>query len=95
MMSVPFSSTSPENSAVGGSRPSRASTVVLLPHPDSPTSPARSAASRVKLTPRTACTSAACGGSNQTCRPDTSSRLIWRPGPRPTSGRSRHGRIDR
>ena len=56
MMSVPFSSTSPENSAVGGSSPSRARTVVLLPQPDSPTSPARSAASRVKLTPRTACT---------------------------------------
>ena len=54
--STPSSRTCPATSALGGSRPISASIVVVLPHPDSPTSPKRSPASRRKSTPRTACT---------------------------------------
>ena len=40
----PFTDTVPATSALGGSSPMSASSAVVLPHPDSPTSPSRSPA---------------------------------------------------
>ena len=88
----PFTSTSPASVAVGGSRPISASTVVVLPQPDSPTRPNRSPSSSAKLTPAAACTcDAACGRSNQTCRSRTSSRLKSRPAPFRPAGAAASG----
>ena len=47
--------------------------------------------SRVKLTPDTACTCPPCGRSNQTCRSDTSSRLISRRAPFRPAGAAASG----
>ena len=87
----------PRPSPIGGSSPIIARIVVVLPHPDSPTSPRRSPASRsndhpldrVQLVRRR-------GRSNQTWRSRTASRLITPPRRRRRRGdRKRQVRIDR
>ena len=61
----------PTTRAFGGSSPIIARIVVVLPQPDSPTSPIRSPSRSSKLTPCTACSSPPPGRSNQTCRSST------------------------
>src|SRR4029450_9809711 len=56
-------------------RPITASIVTLLPDPDSPTMPSTSPSLSERLTPSTACITAACEG-NSTCRSSISSRAI-------------------
>ena len=69
--SMPSKSTRPETEAVGGSSPISARTVVVFPHPDSPTMPRRVPASTEKDTPCTACSCRPFGRSNQTWRSST------------------------
>ena len=85
-MSSPSSSTRPATLALGGSRPISARLSVVLPQPDSPTSPMRCPRSSVKPEPCTACSSRPPPRSNQTCRSCTSSTGALT---RPPRGRGR------
>ena len=83
--STPSSSTRPAALALGGRSPMIASAVVVLPQPDSPTSPSRSPRSSVKPTPCTAWSSPPSWRSNHTCRSSTCSSgafTVRRPGRR-------------
>ena len=79
-----------------GRSPMIASAVVVLPQPDSPTSPSRSPRSSVNRRPAPRAARRRPARSNQTCRSSTcSSGALTARRRRPTSGRSRNVRADR
>ena len=97
-MSSPSSSTLPETDAVAGRSPIMARIVVVLPHPDSPTSPIRSPSRSSKVTPWTAWSSPPPGRSNQTFRSSTritGGRALTSAAPTPCRGRTRNRLTER